>query len=215
MRSSAKKDLGGSFFAIQEKKIEDLTERVDDLVANSSEKTVFAYFVGTNNIKTGRSEDVVKKYKALITKLQECRRQSVICGLIPRYDVDSLTLSRMMGINTRVHDMCRKEGVMFVDVWDHFNRDRSLYGRDGLHLSSVGKARLGRVLDDSIRKEIESNMTKAQGNQNVAKDSSRAKSGREDNDSIRIVSEIRHRGVASGHGAERRDVATSTSDLNA
>ena len=132
-------------FCYPGKKIEDISEKVDNLVADSSERTVFAYFVGTNNVKTGRSEDIVKKYKALISKLQESRRRSVICGMIPRYDVDSLTLSRMIGLNTRVEDLCKKNGVMFVDVWDHFNRDRSLYGKDELHLNSVGKARLGWV----------------------------------------------------------------------
>ena len=178
-------------FCYPGKKIEDITERVDDLVANSSEQTVFTYFVGTNNAKTGKSEEIVKKYKALINKLQESRRRSVICGLIPRYDVDSLTLSRMMGINARVQDLCKKEGVMFVDVWDHFNRDRSLFGKDGLHLSSVGKARLGRVLDESIRKEMESNRTKVQSNQRVAKETSEVRSGEAEN-SVRIVSEVRH-----------------------
>ena len=181
------------------KKIEDITERVDDLVANSSERTVFAYFVGTNNVKAGRSEDTVRKYKALIKKLQESRRQSVICGLIPRYDVDSLTLSRMIGINTRVQDLCKKEGVMYIDVWDHFNRDRSLYGKDGLHLSSVGKARLGRVLDEGIRNEIQRNKTTVQGSQRVVADGSQSE----------VIS------VTSGHRVERSNDETSTNDLNA
>ncbi len=108
-------------FCYPGKKIEDITERVDDIVANSSEQTVFAYFVGTNNVRFDKSEEIVKKYKALISKLQEGRRRSVTCGLIPRYDVDSLTLSRMIGTNMCVQDMCRKKGVMFVDVWDQFN----------------------------------------------------------------------------------------------
>ncbi len=69
--------------------------------------------------------------------------------------MDSLTLSRMIGINALVQNLCKEEGVMYVDVWDHFSRDRTLYVKDGLHLSSVGKARLGRVLDESARKEIE------------------------------------------------------------
>ena len=195
-------------FCYPGKKIEDITERVEDLVANSSEKAVFTYFVGTNNVKTNRSEDIIKKYKALISKLQDSRRRSVICGLIPRYDVDSITLSRMMGINTRVRDLCMKEGVMFVDVWDHFNTDRGLYGKDGLHLSSVGKARLGRVLDEGVRKEIERNNIEVQGSQRSETGSSQVRSGGEDNDAhgIGLVSE-----VSNG----RKCVATSTSDLNA
>lgn len=197
-------------FCYPGKKIEDITERVDDLVANSSEQTVFTYFVGTNNVKNGRSEDIVKKYKALISKLQVSRRRSVICGLIPRYDVDSLTLSRMMGINTRVHDMCRKEGVMFADVWDHFNRDRSLYGKDGLHLSSVGKARLGRVLDESVREEIKRNMVKVQ---RVEADTTQMRSRDGEDGGVVIVEETTQESVMSG--LESSSVATTTRPLNA
>lgn len=35
---------------------------------------------------------------------------------------------------------------MFLDVWDNLSHGRSLYGKGDLRLSSVGKARLGRVL---------------------------------------------------------------------
>ena len=202
-------------FCYPGKKIEDVTERVDDLTASTSERTVFTYFVGTNNVKTGRSEDIVKKYKALISKIQESRRRSVICGLIPRYDVDSLTLSRMIGINTRVEDLCKKNGVMFVDVWDHFNRDRTLYGKDGLHLSTVGKARLGRVLDENIRKQLEKDITKAQGSQRVAMDANQVRSGDEENGDVRFVRETRQETAVAGHGVEQSNVATLTKDLNA
>ncbi len=144
------------------RRIEDITEKVDDLVGNASEDTVFVYFAGTNNVLAGRSEEILRKYKALVNKLREGRRRSVICGLIARYDVNSLILSRMLGINTRLQDLCKREGVGFVDVWDHFNRDRSLYGKDGLHLGSVGKARLCRLLDDGVRKELERNILQTQ-----------------------------------------------------
>ena len=178
-------------FCYPGKKIEDITERVDDLVANSSEKAVFAYFIGSNNAKSGRSEEIMMKYKALIRKLKDSRRQSVICGLIPRYDVNPLTLSRMIGINTRVQDICQKEGVMFVDVWDHFNRDRSLYGKDGLNLSSVRKARLGRVLDESIRNKVEKYTIKLQNNQSLATVASQVRLIKEENN-IGTVGEARH-----------------------
>ena len=70
------------------------------------------------------------------------------------YDVGPLILNRLLGINTRVEKLYRREDVMYVDVWDNFNKDRSLFIGDSLHLNRVGKARLGRVLDeDAITKK--------------------------------------------------------------
>ena len=89
-----------------------------------------------------------------------------------------------------------------------------MYGKDGLHLSSVGKARLGRVLDEGIRKEMERNMTKMQGNQRVANDTSQVRSGGQDNNSVTIVREVRHTDVEAGRCVER-SVATMTCNLNA
>ncbi len=56
-------------------------------------------------------------------------------GLLPRHDVNSFILSRILWINERVRDLCSSEVVMFVDVWDHFIHDRSLFANDGLHLN--------------------------------------------------------------------------------
>ena len=221
------------------RKIEDITEKIDDLVVNSSEETVFVYLVGTNNVVSGRSEEIMKKYSALVSKLRDSRRRSVVCGLIPRYDVNSLMLSRMLGINARVEDLCKREGVMFVDVWDHFSKDRSLYGKDGLHLSSVGKARLGRVLDEGIRKELEKKRTimqdgeappgqagSGQSQEATVDRSSQVRIVRtsqtrsagvqvgEGEQGIRNVCGVRNMGEESGDSVDQRCVATSTDDLN-
>ena len=198
------------------KKIEDITEKIEDLVVNSSEETVFVYLVGTNNIASGRSEEVVSKYKTMITKLRNSRKRSVVCGLIPRYDVDSLVLSRMLGINTRVEDLCRREGVMYVNVWDHFSRDRSLYGKDGLHLNRVGKARLGRVLDEGVRKELERNRMQVQGGEIPPGQAGRDQSsevvvGRLD-EVVGGAREVRSAGAQIG---DVESIATSSMPLNA
>ena len=84
----------------------------------------------------------------------------MVWGLIPRYDVGPLVLSRMLGINTRLEKLCSKEDVMYVDVWDHFSNDWSLFSEDGLHLNRVGKARLGRVLDEGVKYELIRNKAK-------------------------------------------------------
>lgn len=54
-------------------------------------------------------------------------------------------------------DLCRREGAIYVDAWDHFD------GKDGLRMNSVGKAILGRVLDEGVIKELEKKKTQIQG----------------------------------------------------
>ena len=52
--------------------------------------------------------------------------------------------------------------MMFVDVWDQLNKDRRPYSRDDLRLNRAGKARLGRVLDEGMRKKLQENKTQVQ-----------------------------------------------------
>lgn len=95
--------------------------------------------------------------------LSDCRTRPVVYGMIPRYYVNSPILNRMLEINTRVHNLCRKEEAMFVDILDHFYQDRSPVGNDGLHLNRVGKAGLGRVLGEGVSKELEEHNARVQG----------------------------------------------------
>ena len=212
-------------------RIQDITEKIDDLVVNSSEETVFVHLVGTNNVVSGRSEETFRRYRNLVEKLRDSRRRSVVCGLLPRYDVGSLILSRMLGLNTRVQDLCRKEGVMFVDLWDDFCTDRNFYGKDGLHLNRIGKARLGRALDEGVRRELKKNRTQVQGEETPSGlagrgQSSEAAAGRASqaglidrqvgNNEIanRIEGDERLGGTATDISVDQQREGTSTEDLN-
>ena len=71
----------------------------------------------------------------------------MVCVLIPGYNVDFFILSRMLGINILMENLCRNEDMVFVDVWDHCNKDkdskdRRPYSSDGLHLNKVEKVKL-------------------------------------------------------------------------
>ena len=50
-------------FCYPGKKVENITDKIDELVVNSSEETVCVYQVGTNNVDKDRSEEVYEKYK--------------------------------------------------------------------------------------------------------------------------------------------------------
>ena len=144
-------------FCYWEKNFEIIMDKIDELVANFSEKTVFVYQVGTNNVVKHRSKEVYEKYKVMIRKIRDSRRRSVVCGLIPRYDIGPFVLSKMLGINTRLKKLCMRQDVMYIDVWDHFSNDRSLFSGVGLHLNRVGKERLGRALDEGVKYQLKRN----------------------------------------------------------
>ena len=133
-------------------KIENITERVDHIVENSPENTVFVTVVGTNNLRRDHTDDILLKYRTMIRTFAARRKKVFVCGLLPRYDdsADFSLFRKMSGINRELKHLCAEEGSQYFDVWEHFCSDRSLYSRDGLHLNMVGKARFGRVLRDKV-----------------------------------------------------------------
>ena len=132
------------------RKIEDITERVDHLVENTTEDTLFVTVVGTNNLHRESATDIVEKYRDLMKEFADRRRKAAVCGIIPRYDVGPAMFWKMSVINRGLSALCRQEDMYYFDLWHHFCLDKTLYSRDGLHLNCVGKARLGRVLGEAI-----------------------------------------------------------------
>ena len=122
-------------------------------MANSSDDAVYVTVVGTNNLRRDHTDDIVRKYRSMIRSFSERRRKVAVCGILPRYDnaADIQLYRKMSIINRKLVQLCVDEGSHYLDVWEHFCSDRSLFSRDGLHLNSVGKARLGRVLDQKVR----------------------------------------------------------------
>ena len=132
------------------RKIEDITERVDYLVENSKEETLFVTLVGTNNLHRESATDIVAKYRDMMKEFVQRRRRIAVCGIIPRYDVGPAIFRKMSVVNRQLEALCRQEGTYFFDLWHHFCSDRTLYARDGIHLNCVGKARLGRVIGECV-----------------------------------------------------------------
>ena len=102
-------------FCYPGKRVENITDKIDELVVIFSEETVFVYQVGTNNVVKDRFEKVYDKYKTMIRKIKDSRRRSVVCGLISRNDVGPLVFSRMLRINTRLEKLCSMEYVMYIE----------------------------------------------------------------------------------------------------
>lgn len=79
----------------------------------------------------------------MIREFTNRRHKVAVCSIIPRYDVGPDYFKKMSAVNLRLKALCRQDYAEFIDNWHHFCRDRTLYYRDGLHLNSIGKVRLG------------------------------------------------------------------------
>ena len=55
------------------RKVEDITERVDHLVENSKEDTLFVTVVGTNNLQRESATDIVEKHWDMMKEFADRR----------------------------------------------------------------------------------------------------------------------------------------------
>ena len=78
-------------------------------------------------------------------------RKVILSGIIPRRQAGDRFYAIATSINRRLANLCSEENTGFVNTRDHFYYDFSLFSSDGLHLSQVGAARFGRLLDGAVR----------------------------------------------------------------
>ena len=106
--------------------------------------------MGTNDVKNTNSEELPEKYKRLIGTLKEKRSKFIVSGILPRIGAENQFYNKAFSTNDRLKSLCSKENVEFLNLWNHFYDQRILFNHDGLHLNSVGSARLGRLLSDAM-----------------------------------------------------------------
>ena len=103
-------------------KIEDVTERVRQVMGNGYGGSILVH-VGTNNAEKEGTTAIIEKYRKLICTLKGVRvGQIVLSGILPimgnrgKYNKNC----RRMAINTLLHKLCMEEGIGFVDMWASF-----------------------------------------------------------------------------------------------
>ena len=131
-------------------KIENITAVIDEVTSQEKEDSVFIVHVGTNDIKTTRSEELMAKFKNLIDSLKEKRSKCIVSGILPRIGAESQFYSKAFSTNNRLRSLCSKENIEFVNLWDHFYDQHTLFHSDGLHLNDIGSARFGRLLNGAL-----------------------------------------------------------------
>ena len=131
--------------------IDDVTEMTDKVSEEATADTLFVIHAGTNDVRKTRSEELLDKYRKLIQQYKTKSNNIMISGVLPRVAADDLFYSKAFSLNNRLRNLCKDQGVEFVDMWNDFYNRTGLYHTDGLHLSAVGAARFGRLLSEAVR----------------------------------------------------------------
>ena len=108
--------------------------------------------MGTNDLKRTRSEDLLAKYRQLISDLKAKTSRVAITSILPRMNDDDELYSKLTYTNRALDTICMSEGVSFINLFDDFRERPDLFLKDGLHLNDLGNARLGRLLHIGAKK---------------------------------------------------------------
>ena len=127
-----------------------ITKALEDIIEKEKHDSLYIVHVGTNDAKNTNSEELLEKYKRLISTLKEKRSKFIVTGTLPRTGAEKQFYNKAFSTNDRLKSLCSKENVEFINLWNHFYDQRSLFNHDGLHLNPIGLARLGRLLNDAV-----------------------------------------------------------------
>lgn len=131
--------------------------KVTDLVAPAAQVTVeldpetLILQVGVNDIASSRSEELVDRYRYLLSTIRREGKRTFVTGILPKLGASTEWSSRALAANDRISKLCVEQGMLFIDAWDKFYGRRDLYGRDGLHFSVKGVEILSGVYERAIQ----------------------------------------------------------------
>jgi lysophospholipase L1-like esterase len=100
--------------------------------------------VGGNDVDRyrGRSEELVDKFRDLLSFLKERRIRVVVQEVLPRPAKTEAWNGLALSLNARLQYLCRnKDGVTFVHFWAAYWGKDFLF-RDGVHLNATGGVQL-------------------------------------------------------------------------
>ena len=132
--------------------IDDMTDVCDTVTDKADANTVIMIHVGTNDVMSCRSEELLDRYRQMIKKYKEKinEKNIVISGILPRKFADKTFFDKAFSTNSRLRTLCVEENVHFVNFWNNFYFDKHLFWKDGLHLNYEGSARFGRLLCNAL-----------------------------------------------------------------
>ena len=134
-------------------KVQDVAERVPQLVKSTDYYPLLLFHVGTNDTASRNLGRIKEDYKALGVQAKSIGAQVIFSSILPVRGKGVARNRHIMQINFWLCGWCCREGFGFYDNGTFFN-DYSLLGRDGIHLSRRGKGIFGSRLPNLVRRAL-------------------------------------------------------------
>jgi len=130
--------------------LDDINSPVSEATTGANNKDLFIIHVGTNDIQRTRSKKLLEKHRTMIQQHKNRTQNIIIPGILPRIEAQNEFYNKAFSINNKLESLCLQEGIVFLTMWNQFYDKPHLFADDGLHLNSVGSARFGRLLNNTV-----------------------------------------------------------------
>ena len=134
-------------------KINDIKENFSEITKEDNESTHYVIHVGSNDVCGSREKnpDLIKKYKSLLEMFKNSGRNVTCSAVLPRKEDTSYNHNRIYNFNIQLRSLCKTMQIDYFSAWDDFLKSGCHYSHDNLHLSAVGSAKFGRLLNSHIK----------------------------------------------------------------
>ena len=137
-------------FCIRGGGVDDINAAIEEVTKQAPDNTTYIIYVGTNDVTQTRSEELLEKYRQLLRNYKNKSTNIIVSGILPRMSAGSQFYNQATSINSHIVNLCTEEEISFINLWDNFYYDESLFRDDGVHLNGVGAARFGRLLNSAL-----------------------------------------------------------------
>ncbi len=106
---------------------------------------------------------------SMVDDLELKTDRAILIGILPRLKASNHALSKVIGINERLEDLCTSKSVRFMDPYNFFYGRNDLYMADGVHLNGKGKSVLGDMINQVFYRLIRSTLVKGKSSRKKSK----------------------------------------------
>ena len=127
-------------------RIEDMKEMMEH-AGEEAETCVFE--VGTNNLFSDETADIVAKYQQLLEESKAKTKRVIVAGILPR-KLSVRMEEKRKEVNRQLKKLCKAVSAEYLDVEFNYAKDGYL-GKDGLHLNWRGAEKVARLIFDRVK----------------------------------------------------------------